>query len=151
MVAVTSTRDDLVRLSNHAFGRLWDRVRGLTDDELTWEPAPGVTTAAWRLGHLARLLTERRVGDWLGQPAPAPVELPDSADGALAAVRTAHDRWRQVLAATTDESLAEPIGRGRYAAATRRGFALHILDELIHHAAEVALVRDLYAATHPAT
>jgi hypothetical protein len=30
--------------------------------------------------------------------------------------------------------------------ATRRSFVLHMLDELIHHGAEAALMRDLYAA-----
>lgn len=44
--------------------------------------------------------------------------------------------------------VAEPIGEigGPFADSTRRAFALHILDELIHHGAEVALLRDLYRA-----
>jgi hypothetical protein len=51
------------------------------------------------------------------------------------------------LAGCTDESLAAPIGpsAGFYADGSRRSFALHILDELIHHGAEAALLRDLYA------
>lgn len=40
---------------------------------------------------------------------------------------------------------------GRYGAASRRSFVLHVLDELIHHGAEAALLRDLYAATSGVT
>jgi len=53
-----------------------------------------------------------------------------------------------LLAATGDAVLAAPVGApaGRYGDATRRSFALHIADELIHHTAEAALLRDLYGA-----
>ena len=36
---------------------------------------------------------------------------------------------------------------GPYAESERIGFVIHIMDELIHHAAEVGVIRDLYAAT----
>jgi ankyrin repeat protein len=50
-----------------------------------------------------------------------------------------------------ESSLEEPIGPvgGPYADSTRRAFVLHVLDELIHHGAEVATLRDLYRATRP--
>jgi ankyrin repeat protein len=38
---------------------------------------------------------------------------------------------------------------GPYAADDGTAFALHILDELIHHGAEVGAVRDFYRGTHP--
>ena len=58
-------------------------------------------------------------------------------------------QWRAMLLATTDASLAAPLGAiaGPYATDTRRSFVLHIADELIHHSAEAALLRDLHAAT----
>ena len=34
---------------------------------------------------------------------------------------------------------------GYFAGATGRSFVLHIADELIHHTAEAALLRDLFA------
>lgn len=42
---------------------------------------------------------------------------------------------------------AEPTGlaAGYFAGATGRSFVLHIADELIHHTAEAALLRDLFA------
>jgi hypothetical protein len=67
---------------------------------------------------------------------------------ALSGVDEAFALWRGQLAGLTEEALGEPIGpaAGRYGGASRRSFALHIADELIHHAAEAALLRDLYAA-----
>jgi hypothetical protein len=54
--------------------------------------------------------------------------------------------WHKLLTSCTDELLDQPIGprAGFYANDTRRSFVLHILDELIHHGAEAALLRDLY-------
>ena len=42
----------------------------------------------------------------------------------------------------------EPIGpiAGPYANSERIGFVIHTMDELIHHGAEVGVMRDLYAA-----
>lgn len=145
---MTSARDDLVELSRYAWQRLWDRMAGLTDDEYTW--TPGVTTLAWRLDHIVGFLSEDRNGPWLGQPARVLNRsgAPGNAAEALATLEAAHDTWRTVLEGTTDESLAEPMGgvAGPYGSSTRRSFVLHVLDELIHHGAEVALLRDLYRA-----
>jgi hypothetical protein len=110
------------------------------------------TTLAWRLAHIIDLLTEDRIAAWLAVDG-AP-DWPDRGDpGTAAAALDALDRalahWHAVLDATTDDSLAEllgPIG-GPYAEATRRAFVLHIFDELVHHGAETALMRDLYAAS----
>lgn len=46
----------------------------------------------------------------------------------------------------SEESLGERVGPvgGEYADATRAGYVLHMLDEFIHHGAEVALLRDLW-------
>ena len=44
-------------------------------------------------------------------------------------------------------TLGDPIGTvaGLYGATSRRSLVLHLCDELIHHAAEASLLRDLYA------
>jgi uncharacterized damage-inducible protein DinB len=147
---VTSARDDLVDLSRYAWQRLWDRMAGLTDSEYVWEPVGGLTALAWRLDHIVGFLSEDRNGPWPGQPARLLNRsgAPDSAAEALATLEAAYDTWRTVLEGTTDASLAEPMGRvaGPYGGSTRRSFVLHVLDELIHHGAEVALLRDLYRA-----
>jgi uncharacterized damage-inducible protein DinB len=143
-----SEKEDVIELGRYAFSRLMDRLSGLAHDEYAWEPAPGVATIAWRLGHIADLLAEDRNAAWLGVPGqPGPGPAADAA-GALLALDAAFEVWTAVLEAVPDSSLAEPIGPvgGPYAEDTRRAFVLHILDELIHHGAEVGLVRDLWAA-----
>ncbi|MEY9906041.1 putative damage-inducible protein DinB [Catenulispora sp. MAP12-49] len=149
---VGSTRDDLIELSQYSWQRLWDRMAGLTDEEYFWEPVADFSTLAWRLSHIADFLREERNGPWLGRPVPevpARGGDPSSAAQALAALQVSYDAWREVLDGTTEQSLAAPIGEpaGPYGTASRRSFVLHVLDELIHHGAEAALLRDLYRAS----
>jgi hypothetical protein len=143
-----SEKDDLAELGGYAFGRLRERLDGLTDAEYRWEPAPSVATIAWRLGHIADLLAEERNAVWLGVPGGLGPGPATDATGALLALDAAFEVWTAVLSAVPEASLAEPIGPvgGPYADSTRRAFVLHVLDELIHHGAEVALIRDLWAA-----
>ena len=146
--AMLSEKEDLGELGRYAFSRLEDRLSGLSDEEFAWQPAPGVATIAWRLDHIAELLAEERNATWLGVPGrPGPGPAADAAS-ALLALDAAFEVWTAVLSAVPDSSLAEPVGpvAGPYADSTRRAFVLHVLDELIHHGAEVALVRDLWAA-----
>jgi hypothetical protein len=121
---------------------------------------PALTTLAWRLCHLIDLLQADRNASWLGQPGTSrrgigenggddePPAAPGRGADALIALDTAYITWNTVLAGTTEKSLSAPIGAvaGRMGRGSRRTFLLHVLDELIHHAAEAALLRDLYAA-----
>jgi hypothetical protein len=107
-----------------------------------------VATIAWRLGHIADLLYKERNAAWLGvQGRAGPGPAADAA-GALLAVDAAFAVWSDVLAAVPEDSLGSAVGpvAGPYADSTRRAFVLHVLDELVHHGAEVALVRDLWSA-----
>jgi hypothetical protein len=64
----------------------------------------------------------------------------------------AHDRWEAHLALATDERLAEPVGPVAgpgYADRSRAGYVLHMLDEFIHHGAELSLLRDMWRWQHP--
>jgi hypothetical protein len=57
----------------------------------------------------------------------------------------AWERLRNRMAGLMDAVPAPRVPRGGfYEGDTRRSFVLHILDELIHHGAEAALLRDLY-------
>lgn len=144
-----SEQDDLVEFSDYAWNRLRARVEGMTDDEYFW--APAVTTMVWRLTHVRDMLAEERNWKWLGLPVPAqrPTGQPDSAAAALASLAEAYALWRKAL--TEVEDLSTPVGKiaGPFGDSTRRAFVHHVLDELIHHGAEIALLRDLYAATAP--
>jgi hypothetical protein len=164
---------DLLGTSDYVWQRHRDRMAGLTDAEYGWEPVPDCrtvraigdgtfrsdgpaakgdprvfTTLSWRLAHIADLLAEERNAVWLGVPTGPPLPPGDAgtATDALGRGDTAYASWRAVLAAATD--LDAPIGSvaGPYGDASRRTLVLHILDELIHHSAETALLRDLYLA-----
>jgi hypothetical protein len=106
------------------------------------------TTLAWRVCRVADLLAAERNGPWLGLPdATRAVEGdPGTAAEALDALDEACGIWRGILGRTTEESLGLPVGR-RGVERDRRSLVLHVLDELIHHGTEAALMRDLYAAS----
>jgi hypothetical protein len=114
------------------------------------EPPP-FTTIAWRACHIAAMLGAERNATWLGLTAP-PVPFdpgpphPGNATDVLEHLDRAYASWSAILDALTDEQLAQPIGAvgGRYGDDTRAAFVLHELDELIHHTAEISVLRDLY-------
>lgn len=115
------------------------------------DPTP-VTTIAWRLGHLHWCFA----GEWewaFGERRRPPAELVDfspSAAVALERLWAAVDRWRDSVAAMTDEQL-DTVGFGQNpnSSAPEEPFITVIAAsniELIHHMAEIALLRDLYRA-----
>jgi uncharacterized damage-inducible protein DinB len=122
------------------------------------DPTP-FTSMSWRLWHLIDMYGEDRAWKWLDLPpqgdavgldAANPVP-PRTAADALAMLDAAHARWDAHLHLVTEERLGEPVGRvgGDYAERTRAAYVLHMLDEFIHHGAEVALLRDLWRWQHP--
>jgi len=110
-------------------------------------PAP-VTTIAWRLGHLGGLalggFTDRRFG--AGTPRREDLEVPSQAEAVNAFLEAHFQAWRDGLAALTPSEWRAPLGEswGPFAEANTADLALHVLDEVIHHAAEVGVLRDLY-------
>ena len=121
------------------------------------EPAPSpppFTTIAWRLEHTADLyaadLTRRLLRP--GAPAePPPIDggVPPTAAAGIDRISRAHDRWRSHLAAADEEVFdrALPEDAPHWANGTGMAYVLVMLDEFAHHGAEVALLRDLFAAT----
>ncbi len=69
-----------------------------------------------------------------------------SAAGAITIVTAEYTRWRDGVAALGEEGLFRPCGpaEGPYSDAPFLSLVLHINREFLHHAAEVALLRDLY-------
>jgi DinB superfamily/Ankyrin repeat len=128
----------------------WTADRALPGPEV--EP---LTTIAWRLWHLIDCYGEDRAPRWLDvapQGPPIGLDAPDTgppatAADALALLERAHDRWDAHLSLTDDARLAEavgPVARPAYADRTRAAYVLHMLDEFIHHGAEISLLRDLW-------
>jgi hypothetical protein len=114
---------------------------------------------SWRVWHLVDMYGEDRAWQWLDLPpqgdavgldAPDAVP-PRTAAEALTQLDAAHERWDAHLHLVTEESLGEKVGRvgGEYADRTRADYVLHMLDEFIHHGAEVGLLRDLWRWQHP--
>jgi hypothetical protein len=111
---------------------------------------PPVTTIAWRLAHIIVGVFGARVAAHFGGP---PAEYPTfayagTAAEALEQLDDTHDRWTAGVRGLDAAALTEPCGaaEGPYAEFPMAALVLHIHREVIHHGAEVALLRDLYAA-----
>jgi hypothetical protein len=112
------------------------------------DPAP-VTTIAWRIGHLVVGVLGARVAAHFGGPT-ADYETwryAGTAAGGLAQLDDGYRRWVDGVRALGEEGLARASGpaEGSYAEAPLAALVAHIHREVIHHGAEIALLRDLYA------
>ena len=123
---------------------------GFTIDFAFPEPAPPpVTSIAWRLGHvIVGVLAMRNASHFAGRRADYLTwEYAGTADTALAQLDAEVAHWLGGVAGLGEEGLARPCGEaeGQFAAEPLATLVLHIHRELIHHGAEIALLRDLYA------
>lgn len=114
------------------------------------DPAP-VTTIAWRIAHLVVGVFGARVHSHFGGP-PADYqtwEYAATADGALEQLDAGYSRWIDGVRGLDAEALARPCGpaEGPWQDSPMLDLVLHINREVIHHGAELALLRDLYAWT----
>jgi hypothetical protein len=155
-----------------AWARLDARLDGLTQDEYLWEPvehawtvretpagwladwqdpdpdpAP-VTTIAWRLWHVA----SDCLADYLRHSdVPRPIAVAGRAwygevEPALADLRASATAFRSTMAALGEDGIWSPMGPrwGRYGDEPWAALLVHATDELSHHGAEIALLRDLW-------
>jgi len=115
----------------------------------TPDPVP-VTTIAWRLGHIAGTVggfARMRFGD--GTPlSAAELDVPPHAAQVRGFLTEHYMTWMQGLRGLPETAWHEPIGAafGPYATSDTSDLALHVLDEVVHHGAEVGVLRDLWAA-----
>jgi len=163
------------QLDWHWKNQLRPRLDGLTDDEYLWEPVPGcwniraagpggyqaefanpepdpppVTTIAWRLAHLIVGVFGARNASHFGGP-PADYQTfayAGTADQALAQLDDAYARWISGVRDLGADGLTRRCGpaEGPYADYPLAALILHINREVIHHGAELMLLRDLYRA-----
>jgi hypothetical protein len=166
---------ELLETFDFVWDRLRGRLEGLGDEEYRWEPAPGgwnvrrtaddnwrvdwadpdpepapVTTIAWRMWHIGlacldsysdRLFAETGTGlvdkEWVGDAASAAERM----DAAWSVFRRGVESWGE-------DGLWRPLGPawGRWSEHSNLALAFHAIDEIVHHGAEIALLRDLYAA-----
>jgi len=112
------------------------------------EPAP-VTTIAWRIGHVVvGVLGTRNAGHFGAPPMDYGThEYAATADAALAQLDAGYALWTAGVRDLGDAGLMDACGpaEGGWSQAPMADLVLHINREVIHHGAEVCLLRDLYA------
>ena len=112
------------------------------------EPAP-VTTIAWRVAHLLVGVFGARNAAHFGGPDADyfTYDYPETAADALSRLDDAYRRWVDGVRGLGPAGLAREIGEseGEWSAEPYARLLLHIHREVIHHGAEIALLRDLYA------
>jgi len=155
------------QLDFHWTSQLRPRLEGLTDEEYLWEPVPGcwsvregaidwawpapdpapVTTIAWRLVHVVVGCFGARTATYFDGPPVAYDDLAfaSSAAGALRELDAARDRWVAGVRSLDEQALAAPCREAGWDDYPMAALVLHINREVIHHGAEIALLRDLYA------
>ena len=111
------------------------------------DPAP-VTTIAWRLAHIIMGCFGVRNAAHFGGP---PVDYQTfayagTAAQALGQLDDAHAAWIKGVRGLGADGLARPSGpaEGPFAEYSMAALVLHIHREVIHHGAEICLLRDLY-------
>src|SRR6476646_10569 len=160
------------QLDFHWTSQLRPRLDGLTDEEYCWRPVSNCrtvhrdgrvdfehpapeptpfTTIAWRLAHVIVGVLAMRSHSHFAGPA-ADSQRWQYATGAATALRQRDEAYRMWMAgvrALTEDKLRRPCGpaEGPYAEHPFSELILYINREMIHHGAEIACIRDLYANT----
>jgi hypothetical protein len=125
------------------------------DFEMPEPSPPPVTTIAGRIGHVVVGVLGMRVASHFGGP-PCDYlshDYPGDAIGALAQLDENYAAWVAGVRQLGGEGLARACGpaEGPFAAAPMATLVLHINREMIHHGAEIALLRDLYRSKYDAS
>ena len=112
-------------------------------------PAP-VTTIAWRLAHVVVGVLGGRNARYFGGDAVDwdGYAYPLTAAGALADLDAAYAVWSDGVRSLGEAGLRRRCREPGFERDPMAGLVLHINRELIHHLAEVALLRDLWAHGH---
>jgi hypothetical protein len=161
------------QLDYHWTNQLRPRLDGLTDEEYFWQPVPDCwtvhpdgaidfvfpqpepapfTTIAWRLAHvIVGVFAMRNHSHFDGPPADYySWNYAADAKTALQQLDDTYRNWIDGVRALSDDDLRRPCGpaEGPYADYPFIALVLHINREAIHHGAEIACIRDLYAHTN---
>lgn len=147
------------QLQSHWQDRLRPRLNDLTDNELFWLPISSaqpvesrepVTTIAWRLAHLVEVLGPPTIPHFKPTTANPPiVDFANSAREALCQLDEAYEGWIADVRRLGVAGLAQPQGAlspPQFADFPLARKVMYVHVEVIHHGAEVCLLRDLYAA-----
>lgn len=112
---------------------------------------PPLTTIAWRLAHvIVGVLAQRNAAHFGREPTDYFAwDYAPTAAAALDQLDAEYATWLSGVESLGEEGLARPCGpaEGPFAEQPLATLVLHIHRELIHHLAEVCLLRDLYRQT----
>ena len=168
----TDVADVMLDSMDRMFGQLIDRLDGLTTSEYLWEPvaetwsvranvgavplvdgagerdvdpAP-VTTIAWRLWYIAIDCFDDYTRRFHGDTADASTVWTLDADEAIEILT---EKWAAYRSTVANRDWWEELGGGwdHWSRHCTADMAMHASNEIVHHAAEVALLRDLYRAS----
>lgn len=171
----TEVRSVILGSMDRMFEQLIERLDGLTDAEYLWEPAAGswsvrldsdgramvdgagdreidpapVTTIAWRLWHIAMDCFDDYTRRFGGEGRDAsPLWTLD----ATRAIRVTQEHWQEYRSTVAALDWWSELGEtwGYWSRHSVADMAMHASNELIHHGAEIALLRDLYRSSHAA-
>ncbi len=165
---------DLLTLDaiDFVWARVRKRITGLSQAEYLWEPVPDcwtvrqagdevvvdwsgddpdpapVTTIAWRMYHLAADCFANYLTGGLGE---WPIRTPQGrwtldVNEALELLDASWAAFRAGLGGLGEDGMWRALGSewGPFADDNWAGLVIHALDELSHHGAEIALLRDLW-------
>jgi hypothetical protein len=171
---VAGVGESLCTAFDGVWERFTGRLHGLDDAEYLWEPVEGcwsihedaegrwrmdggqiplpgpppITTIAWRIAHLSGIALGA-FANWLfgdSSLTVADIVLPGRAAEVPGFCDRNYRAWRDGLGSVDEARWFEPLGARwhPYDQASTVDLALHVFDEVVHHGAEVALLRDLY-------
>ena len=168
----TEIRNVILGSMDRMFAQLVQRLDGLTDTEYLWEPVPGswsvrmtpdgeilvdgagerdvdpapVTTIAWRLWHIAIDCLDDYTRRFHGDDSDAPATWTLDSAEAIEITRAKWERYRSVV---TGMDWWGELGEDweHWSRHSVADMAMHASNEIVHHGAEIALLRDLYRAS----
>lgn len=171
----TEVSDVILDSMDRMFGQLIERLTGLTDEEYLWEPVgdmwsvrrherseptvdgagerdvdpPPVSTIAWRLWHISIDCFDDYTRRFGGDTADASSVWTMSAEEAVALLI---GKWTSYRTLVAGRRWWDELGErwDFWSASSVADMAMHASNELVHHAAEIGLLRDLYRASFSA-
>lgn len=161
--------DVILDSMDRMYAQLLERLDGLTTSEYLWEPVaetwsvragegavprvdgagerdvdpPPVTTIAWRLWHIAIDCLDDYTRRFRGDTTDASARWTLDPDEAIEMLQ---EKWIAYRGVVVDRDWWEELGTTweSWSRHSTADMAMHASNELVHHAAEIALLRDLY-------
>jgi hypothetical protein len=145
---LSNTMKIFVEFTEHAYGRLGESLRGVTEDELRWHPVPEMNTTGKILRHSARIsyvllpqvVEGTTKGNWDDDYEKNDHGLPEM----LRDIEVGREKTLKGLHAlkSSDLDAMIPLWGGTH----RRAEGVNVLvGELVYHAGQIALIRGAYS------